>query len=75
MPNYDRMLLHTYQNNIDLTHVSVVSGNGLSPVRRIIITWTTADLLSVENYQLKTSVKLESIYKTFIHDNAFENVI
>ena len=47
------------------------SGNGLSPVRRQAITWTNADLLSIEPLGANNEIKNYS----FIHKNIFENVV
>ena len=53
--------------------VNIGSGNGLSPVQQHTITSTNVDLLSIGS--LGTSLKFELKYKTFIHENIFENVI
>ena len=47
-----------------MNQVSIVSGNGLSPVRRQAITWTNADLLSIGLLE-QISVKIESEFYRF----------
>ena len=53
-----------------MNRVIIGSGNGLSPVRRQVITWTNADLFDAWG---QISVKFESKFIS-IHENAFENV-
>ena len=44
----------------------IVSGNGLSHVRRQSITWTNADVLSNMNSRGQTSMNFESKYQVFL---------
>ena len=53
--------------------VSIGLGNGLLSVRRQAITWTNADLLSIE--PLVTNFSEIQNTKFFINENVFENIV
>ena len=53
--------------------VSIVSGNGLSPVRRQAISWTNVDLLSIGSSG-KLQWNSNCSAKFFIHESVYENV-
>ena len=54
--------------------VSTGLGNGLSPVRCQAITWTNADLLSIEPLGTNFSESRIEMQKKN-HENSFENVV
>ena len=53
---------------------SIVSGNGLLPVRCLAIIWTITDILSICPLGTNFS-EIFKIQKFLIHKNAFENVV
>ena len=77
----------SHESTRTLTHLPLVppvcvselgsndSGNGLSPFRCQSITWTNADLLSIDplgTYFREIWIKIQ---KRFIHENAFQNAV
>ena len=55
--------------------IGISPGNGLSPVRRQAITWTSDGLLSIEPLGTNFSEIWMEIQKIYIHENAFKNVV
>ena len=52
--------------------VSIGSGNGLSPVRRLAVTWINVDIVpELDKFQWNSNRST----KLFIHENTFENVV
>ena len=49
-------------------YVNIVSGNGLSPVRRQAITWTSLTNYKLESYE-QSSVQCASNYKHLLSRN------
>ena len=54
--------------------VSIGSDNGLLPIRRHAIIWTSAGLLPIRPLGTIGEI-LPKCYKLFIHENAYENIV
>ena len=67
------MVLHTFAS---LNRVSISPDNGLSPVRRQAIIWTSAELsLLIRPLRTNFSEILIKVQNIFIHENASENIV
>ena len=55
--------------------VIIGSDNGLSPIRRQAIIWSSAGLLSIGRMRTNFSEICTKNTKNFIHENASENIV